>query len=222
MKITSLENFLQAKAKGSKMFRKVLTGGKKAKIGQLTQYKTFCKLTDNVEIKEIRAREIFSEWSKIGNSSRYNVFLFKQCNNILGINQRVSKFNREIEPTCTFCTAAKKLPAPLETFLHIFFFCEIINPIITQICSDLLINNNVNAKNYFSGVISENNVFNSAFSLIMNCLRYSIWQFKLEKRIPSSNMIRTELFYTIKNIRNSSAKSRALIDGCELFRQYGE
>ena len=142
----SLGSFFGLKAKGSKIFRKVLTSRNKSKVTQLTQYKTFCKLTENEEISEIRAREIFSDWNAIGSCSRFKIFLFKQCNNILGLNQRVSKFNREIEPTCTFCNAAKKFPAPLETFSHIFFFCEVINPIVTQICNDLLVNNNVNVK----------------------------------------------------------------------------
>ena len=123
---------------------------------------------------------------------------------------------------CTFCTAAKKFLAPLETFSHIFFFCEVINPIVMKICNDLLVNNNISVTNFFSGEISEHNDYNMAFSLIMNCLRYCIWQFKLEKRIPSNNLVRTGLFYTVKNIRNSSAKSLLLIDGCQLFRQYGE
>ena len=147
--------------------------------------------------------------------------MFKQCNNILGLNQRVSKFNREIELTCTSCNAAKKFPALLETFSHIFFFCAVIDPIVMQICNDLLVNNNVNVKKRW-GEICENNDYNRAFSLIMKSLRYPIWQFKLEKRIPSNNLVRTELFYTVKYIRNSSAKSKLLIDGCQLFRQYGE
>ena len=91
-----------------------------------------------------------------------------------------------------------------------------------QICNDLLVNNNINVKKIFSGEICENNDYNRAFSLIMNSLRYCIWQFKLEKRIPSNNLVRTELFSTAKNIRNSFAKFKLLIDGCQLFRQYGE
>ena len=220
----SLGSFFGLKATGSKIFRKVLTSRNKSKVTQLTQYKTFCKLTENEEISEIRAREIFSDWNAIGSSSssRFKIFLFKQCNIILGLNLRVSKFNREIEPTCTFCNAAKKFPAPLETFSHIFFFCEVINPIVTQICNDLLVNTNVNVKKKIYSEICENTDYSRAFSLIMNSLRYCIWQFKLEKRIPSNNLVRTELFYTVKNIRNSSAKSKLLIDGCQLFRQYGE
>ena len=218
----SLRSFFGLKAAGSRIFRKVLTSKNKSKVTQLTQYKTYCKLTENEEISEIRAREIFSDWNAIGGSSHFKVFLFKQCNNILGLNQRVSKFNREIEPTCTFCNAAKKFLAPLETFSHIFFFCKVINPIVRQICSDLLVNNDVNVKKIFSGEICKNNDYIRAFSLIMNSLRYCIWQFKLEKRIPSNNLVRHELFYTVKNIRNSSAIYRLLIDRCQLFRQHGE
>ena len=71
----SLKSFFGLKASGSKVFRKVLTSKNKSKVTQLTQCKTYCKLTENEEISEIRAREIFSDWNNIGGSGRFKVFL---------------------------------------------------------------------------------------------------------------------------------------------------
>ena len=98
------------------------------------------------------------------------------CNNTLGLNSRVNKFNADTDPSCTFCQLENIHPAPLETFSHIFHNCVVINEKIAAICRDLLLENNVNKKNFFSGQLCENERYNSAFALVMNCLRYCIWE----------------------------------------------
>ena len=111
-------------------------------ITKLTQYKTYCRLTDILpaELSKNRAIDIFSCWDTVGLSNRLKVFLFKESNNTLWLNSQVNKFNAETNPACTFCMLQKKFPAPLETFSHIFYDCEFIQPIIMH---DLLRVNNV-------------------------------------------------------------------------------
>ena len=218
----SMSEFLKKTQKGSKIFRKIITG--KCHLGptKLVQYRTYCKLTDNEEISEKRAIEIYSDWSNLGGNNRFNTFLFKMCNNTLGLNSRVNKFNAETDPSCTFCNLANIHPAPLETFSHLFYDCVVVNEKIGAICRDLLLENNVNKKNFFSGELCENEKYNSAFALVMNCLRFCIWELKLEKRTPTLGILKNEIFYCMKNICNSSKKYKQLIDDCQLFRQYGE
>ena len=133
----SLRTFLDNKIKGSKKFRKIIMGTNLDSITKLTQYKTYCRLTDILpaELSKNRAIDIFSCWDTVGLSNRLKVFLFKESN-----NSRVNKFNAETNPACTFCMLQKKFPAPLETFSHIFYDCEFIQPIIMH---DLLRVNNV-------------------------------------------------------------------------------
>ena len=218
----SMCEFLKKAQKGSKIFRKIIMGKCNLGVKKLVQYKTYCKLTGNEDIPENRVKEIYSDWSKIGGSNRFNTFLFKMCNNTLGLNSRVNKFNADTDPSCTFCQLSNIHPAPLETFSHLFYDCVVINDKIKTICRDLLLENNVNKEIYFSGQICENEKYNNAFALVMNCLRYCIWELKLEKRIPTLGMLKNEIFYCMKNICNCSKKYKLLVDDCQLFRQYGE
>ena len=70
------------------------------------------------------------------------------CNNTLGLNSRVNKFNPDTDPSCTFCANETIYPAPLESFSHFFYDCIVINGKIANICNDLLINNIVDKKIY--------------------------------------------------------------------------
>ena len=127
-------------------------------------------------------------------NNRFNNFLFKMCNNTLGLNSQVNKFNADMDPSCTFCQLETIHPAPLETFSHVFYDCVVINKKITAICGDLLLENNVDKKIFFSGQICENEKYNSAFALVMNCLRYCNWELKLEKRSPTLGILKNKIF----------------------------
>ena len=199
-----MSDFLKKAQKGSKIFRKIIVGKCHLGVTKLVQYRTYCKLTDNEEIPENRAEEIYSDWSNLGGNNRFNTFLFKMCNNTLGLNSRVKKFNADTDPSCTFCQLENIHPDPLETFSHIFYDCVVINEKITSICGDLLLDNNVNKQIFYSELVCENDKYNSAFALVMNCLRYCIWELKLEKRSLSLGILKNKIFYCLKNICNSS------------------
>jgi hypothetical protein len=65
--------------------------------------------------------------------SDIKTFLFKLYHNILGINSRVHHINGDRDPSCTFCSKAKNLPAEIETFQHLFWDCPSVNAIIIKI-----------------------------------------------------------------------------------------
>ena len=71
-------------------------------------YNSVCKackkLTNITEITEIRAKSLYGAWNRIFLPAEIKVLLFKFYNFILGTNLRVSKFNHEINPECTFCS----------------------------------------------------------------------------------------------------------------------
>jgi hypothetical protein len=64
-----------------------------------------------------------SGWCYFGMTNKLKEFRFKFGNNLLGLNTRVSKFNRLISEDCTFCSITKNFPAPRENFAHLFFDC---------------------------------------------------------------------------------------------------
>jgi hypothetical protein len=99
-------------------------------------------------VEETQLEKLNSEWAVPVYPMRLRDFIYKFRNNLLGLNTRVSHFNRNIQRGCTFCTAERRVgagrggPAPMpvpvpvpapdpvpnphvpdETFEHLFFNC---------------------------------------------------------------------------------------------------
>jgi hypothetical protein len=124
----SLVEFLGSFKKGSKKFREILMQKiPSGKLNNLQQVKTFKKITGIENLSEDRLKSMHSAWTANFIDAKTRDFMFKYHNNLLGTNQRVNKFNPEIDPSCTFCNLAHTLPAPLETFEHIFYTCPVVN-----------------------------------------------------------------------------------------------
>jgi hypothetical protein len=95
-----LQTFVNRFKKGSKNFRRVLTGNLREEIPR--NVNTFAANTQTYIGLEM-GRKINKLWglSFLDNDTRS--FLFKMHNNILGLNSRVTHFIADHSPICTFC-----------------------------------------------------------------------------------------------------------------------
>jgi hypothetical protein len=55
--------------------------------------------------------------------------MFKYVHNLLGVNARVAKFNNNVNASCSPCTLERKIPAPQESFSHLFYECSVTDKI---------------------------------------------------------------------------------------------
>ena len=117
---------------------------------------------------------MYGAWNKLFLPSEIKVFLFKFYNNILGTNLRVSKFNRETKPECTFCAINRPFPVPREDFSHIFFNCPSMNKIVVDFFEEYMTINVTTCSIFCGGNIAEKEEINRTFQLIMDILRYHI------------------------------------------------
>ena len=157
-------------------------------------------------------------WSRHFLDSKTRDFIFKFYNNILGINQRVNKFNPATCPSCTFCSISNTLPAPLETFRHIFYDCPSVKKILYAFFNKFMNILLVECDVYFGGAVTNTESKNMVFQMCMDILRYNIWLFKLEKKLPISNLILNEVDRTFGNIFKISNKTLALFTKCNFLR----
>ena len=97
---------------------------------------------------------------------------------MLGTGNRVLHFSPTAEVSCTFCVKNGLLPAPLETPLHIFFECPNVQPILIEFFEKYF-NVELTKDNFFSGNFSVEEKHNAIFSVVLDIIRYSIWQFQL-------------------------------------------
>ena len=151
-------------------------------LKNLQQVKTFARLTGSVNTDIRRLKSMMGAWNNNFLPGKIRIFLFKFYNNILGLNSRVAKFNREKDPSCTFCSISNLRPAKQETFAHVFYYCETTNKLLTEFFKRYFTINLPECSVIFNGTISTKDRENRAFQLVMDVFRYHIWNNKLEKK----------------------------------------
>jgi hypothetical protein len=216
----TLDVFLGRFTKGSKPFRNIMSGdGVKIKPSQLAQVKTFLRLIDCEPPSDARIKSLFCSWNKTVFSSRINTFKFKFYNNLLGTNNRVAHFNREVDAGCTFCNLSGPRPVPVETFKHIFFDCPHVNRVITDVEKKYFRGNPLSMEKFFLSNFGEKEKDNIACNILLDGLRYLIWQKKLEKVVPNTNNICADLECLMETVGGTSNKIFNLLNECSLFQR---
>jgi hypothetical protein len=206
--------------KGKKNFRKVIDFQEKVQsIVSSTQALTFLRTTETNEPSIQRIKSLFSNWNLHYLSSGIRVFIFKYYNNILGINSRTAHFNREIDASCTFCTLRNNLPAPKETLSHIFFNCPTTNDVLVKFYATYLHGITLEQNTFFLSNVSEFESENRPLNIVLDLVRYVIWQHKLTKKVPNFNFLEMELQYILgTTIGASKSFERSLIH-CKFFQR---
>ena len=111
----------------------------------------------------------------------------------------------------------KILPAPVESFSHIFYDCPETTGILVEFFHKFLKISVPPKTIYFAGNVSEFEKINLSFQIVMDVLRYNIWKFKLEKYMPISTCINSEVSRTFEQIFKMSAKIKTMITESDLF-----
>jgi hypothetical protein len=204
---TPIKDFINRFKKGSKNFRKIFTRvNNKVVLHKSRQVRTFCRLIDCNVPEPCRVQNLFTAWNNGFYPCHFRVFLFKYYNNILGINSRVAHFNNAIDGGCTFCLISGPHPVPQETVMHLFFACPSKRVVLETICMRYLNNIVLEETLYFLGTNSEIETENKLLSGFFDIVRYLIWQSKLEKKLPMSNKVLSDLDYLLKIILGASKR----------------
>ena len=183
--------------------------------------KSFCKSADVPFGTEKEWARSLGVWNTFCFPNRFKSFLFKYYSNVLGTGNRVFHFNINSDPACVFCIKAYNLPAPMETFSHLFYDC----PETEKVLSNFFIkyfNGDITRDNYFSGNFDSSKRDNFAINLILDSLRFAIWQCKLLKNRISFFTIETETISLLENITATSEKIKQSIMQCQFINVDGE
>ena len=213
-----IKDFLQKIKKGSKKFRVILNYKKTNPMyfNRFPQVSTYKKLTDIGEYEEKRARANLNSWATYSFPNHFKTFLFKFYGNTLGTGNRVAHINRDSDPSCVFCRYGT-LPAPLETFTHIFYDCPKTSVILSKFINKYFTTVPTKSQ-FFSGELSNNENDNWTATIILDCLRYSIWQAKLLKVNISFYSIENETLQLVDQIASSNKNFKYFLLNTHLLR----
>jgi hypothetical protein len=221
----SLDKFITRFRRGSKPFRKIFSEFEYANLDVRKNRRTvtFFKLINLPVPAEDCVMILNSQWNTNAYPVKLRDFCFKFRNNILGLNTRVSHFNQNRGRGCTFCTIKGNIPVPDEDFLHIFFACPETKKVHDNFFNRYLptFNNGDVKKILFTGTLPEANKPNLFILAVTNVLLFYIWECKLQKRLPTTESMLNDLFYTTNSIIKSSSKIRdEMINNLPLCRDW--
>ena len=222
-----LKTTLMLEKKGSRRYRNILENECSKKTPKkIIQAQTFFNSINYTlpfsTFEETRIKSMFSSWSKIYYNNQQKTFLFKMYNNILGLNIRVSKFNREISPECTFCTIEKRHPTEREHFIHLFYYCPTTASILAKWFGKYSTSPVPPVEVFFVGNIHKNKDQNNSAQFVYETLQFTIWQFKLLKKIPSFTTFELEVENLLNASFGASKKIWEIVFNNRMFRRYGE
>ena len=142
-----------------------------------------------------KAKVLNSKWNLSFFSNQLRTFLFKFYNNLLGYNYVVQHF-ANVDENCTICSAAGLNDLSLETPLHLFYQCTIVETLINDFYGGFL-RINLTRDDLFLG-FNTDDLKKDKILNIVNCLflKY-IWDTKLRYSVPNivslKNYIKSEL-----------------------------
>jgi zinc-binding in reverse transcriptase len=159
-------------------------------------------------------------WNKSFLMPEIRIFLFRFYSNTLKINSRTAHFNADIPPTCDFCSWKKIFPAPKESILHLFWFCPVLEMLLSHIFAELFGNALVTKDTYFTGIF-ENRPGNDATQelhlIIFNIIKYVIWEFKWSKKNPDRNSFAYRVKFYLNLVFRTSNKIKNIAITNNLF-----
>jgi hypothetical protein len=203
----SLTKFLTRFKKGSKKFRNIISlhSNHKIKCTSKRSTRTFFNNINCLVPSEKELEILYGQWNIKCFTVRFRDFVYKFRNNLLGLNTRVAHFNNNIMRTCTFCQISnnRQVPAPDESFYHLFFECPytrtVLQNFITRFLYDLNFDNERKKRAFFfTGSNPATGKVDNMFLLgIATVSMYHIWECKLKKTIPTIMGLTNEIFWSM-------------------------
>jgi hypothetical protein len=218
IKPVDLLTFCNRFRKGSKSFRRILTGPRLETIPRNMQ--TFAECTDTI-IGLSQSEKINGFWGHSFLNNDVRSFLFKLHGNVLGINSRVAHFIRDHSPVCTFCRLRRREDAEDETILHLFFSC----PETEEFKNQFFIwafdkdNEYFISRSELFHVFAENDFMTGtclAKTAITKLYLKYIWDCRNRQNLPNLEDAKIQLQASLRNIANVNTKMKTYILDCGL------
>ncbi len=218
-----MKDFVCRSKKGSKRFRRVLEKNNQAvTIENLRVVQTFFRLVP-AEISDPAAvSRLHCIWTWHFLSNRQRFFAFQFHNNSLGTKTRIAARYQNggniLDQRCTFCVKAGSLVPMREDFMHVFYDCPYIAPLVVRVY-DIYFKHRLDEAQkklcYMTGIVETYQKNDKLFYVLTSFLiNYTVWQWKLKKMIPSIAKLTNEvdyLFYSVcfisKKIENMALTS---------------
>jgi hypothetical protein len=209
----SVDTYFRAWKKGSKKIRNVMCS-KNYNTSPAHNIVKFGDTTDTV-ISIENAQTLNTQWWYNFYSPAQKAFLFKLHNNILGINTRVSHFNRQVDRNCEFCNIIANPDPEDESILHLFYDCSVSERVRIRFFTEIL-GRDISRTELFVTFATEKHSKNFILKILANLFMYFIWESKKRFCIPSYGLLQQFIHQEMETITLCSPRVKNLLRNSEL------
>jgi hypothetical protein len=222
----SIEEFLAIKVKGSKRFRKFLDRAefRTENIENIRSVITFYGLIDlPVPVRDSISTSI-SLWAHNFLANDLRDFSFKCRANYLPLNNRRAAYDPDADPACTFCRIRDPTTSTRESFGHLFFTCPVASGLIDSLLTTYFNLDGMNLldkkKLVWSGELDDAANYQFILLFFWESFRFTLYRYKLRKRIPNHIMVANEVFFCIKTNLWNKPQLRQKIISCHVLANW--
>jgi hypothetical protein len=206
----NLIGFLTKFKKGSKPFRNIMGAIRtpyEKKIGtkELSNFFSVRDVRPDPD-PEILKLGILECWNLHFLNNRLREFLYKYVSNRINTNNKLAHFCANVNAGCTFCMLDKRLPVPIETLQHIFFYCPSTAQILAMADRQFWPEFNfhrTDRKSFWLGLITSgidaSNGLNIFAQIVAGTVLSYIWECKIKKQKISWSGCKEVVTEVIKN-----------------------
>jgi exonuclease III len=200
----ALSDFFKTFKKGSSSIRKILSKSiSKLTINKNPCVRTFLRLTTLTDTNETSLKLLMGIWGTGALPNPIREFSFKFCNNILGINTRLSHFVADRGRGCVFCTLKGADPAPDETFRHLFYECQNLTQLRDKFYAKYFLDlgDTLEVKKHFWFGVPPDTTRDKKLCIISALvIQFGIWSARLKGKMPSFLKIEMDLLLVLSTI----------------------
>jgi len=207
----SVENFCSSIKKGSRRFRKVIEKiiASEYDNRNLRCTNTVARLTDTVLPISRHLGTCLGLWQRAYMTNDTRNFIFMLRNNDLKLNNRLNAFDNSVDPRCTFCRIIDRNTDSRDGLKHAFYTCPVTHNLLRHLVSHCEPVPDTYSRDfrqiywYGSDITDEDNELAGVTSnlpglIIFDLFRYTIWKFRLRRKIPNVISFMREFNFTLK------------------------
>jgi len=221
-KTDNVKNFCMRIRRGSKRYRKIITGKVSSVIStNMTRYAEILDQVINLK-SSVRLNGLWGS-SYLDNSTR--TFIFKLHNNLLGINTRVAHFVRNHSRACTFCTVLQDPDDNPESIIHLFFECNSVENMLIDFFSWLSItgvNHHISPRDFFQGFELNCVNKNRVLDLITIIVKKYIWDCKVRFTVPRLDHLKNTFLAEYSHLMRDNRTVREFTQKSRIFNNHLE
>jgi hypothetical protein len=211
----SLLRFITRWKKGGKMIRKFFVSHRDndAEYTNSNSFLTYSRLVGRIPDPETNLSTWLGAWSIYTLKNHFRQFIFNCRYNYLPLNNRLNAFMNEVDPSCTFCRIANIRPPPRDSFSHCFLHCIPVSTLLIKINTLLGVELDLDSNDfgilYWYGIKNGQILTNlnaTAYTLVYDCFRYLIFNYRLRKIIPADDNFISEFIDTLTWVKKFNKK----------------